>query len=151
MELVTTLNSAGSEIVAEALAIVERSHVHHYEKAGAAFTRAALDDLLQLVVTAIERRDLNGVIRFAEELAEHRFAAGFDISEVQAAFNALEAATWRQVVATEVPEDLPEAIGLVSTVFGGAKDALARRYVSLASQKHVPSLDLSALFQGTIS
>ncbi len=151
MELVTTLNSARSDIVAEALAIVERSHVHHYETAGAAFTRGALDDLFRLVVTAIERRDLNGVIRFAEELAEHRFAAGFDISEVQTAFNALETATWRRVVATGAPEDLPEAIGLVSTVFGGAKDALARRYVSLASQRHVPSLDLSALFQGTIS
>lgn len=151
MELVTTLNSARSGIVAEALALVERSHVHHYETAGAAFTRSALDDLFQLVERAIERRDLNEVIRFAEELAEHRFAAGFDISEVQTAFNALETATWRRVVASEAPADLPEAIGLVSTVFGGAKDALARRYVSLASQKHVPSLDLSALFQGTIS
>jgi hypothetical protein len=51
-------------------------------------------------------------------------------------------------VTTQPPEDLAEAIGLVGTVFGAAKDALARGYVSLASHHHVTSLDLSALFRG---
>lgn len=46
------------------------------------------------------------------------------------------------------PRDLAQAIGLVGTVVGGGRDALARTYVSLASQEHVRSLDLSALFQG---
>ena len=39
--------------------------------------------------------------------------------------------------------------GLLSTILGFGKDALARRYVSLSSQRHVPTLDLSALFAGT--
>jgi hypothetical protein len=149
MELVTTLQNSEQEIVGEALSNLEKLHVHHYESAGQRFTRSALDDLFELVVTAIDHRDLAGVIQFAEGIAENRFSAGFDIAEVQSAFNELETAMWRRVVATEAPGDLPEAVGLLSTVFGVAKDALARRYVSLASQKRVPSLDLSALFQGT--
>lgn len=149
MKLVTTLQGAEQEIVSEALSTLEHSHVHHYETAGAAFTRAALDSLFTLVVSAVEKRDLTDVIRFADEIAEQRFSAGFDISEVQSAFNALETAMWRRVVAAEEPADLPEAVGLLSTVFGAGKDELARRYVSLASQKHIPTLDLSALFRGT--
>lgn len=151
MELVTTLQASEPAILDEAFSSLEQLHVHHYETAGERFTRTALDDLFTLVVTAIEHRDLSGVIQFAEGLAEQRFSSGFDISEVQTAFNSLETAMWRRVVATEPAADLPEAVGLLSTVFGVAKDALARRYVSLASQKRVPSLDLSALFGGTIS
>ena len=35
---------------------------------------------------------------------------------------------------TVPPGELAEALGLVGTVLGAAKDALARAYVSLASQ-----------------
>lgn len=150
MELVTALQGAAPQIVDEALASVERMHVRHYERAGEVFTRAALADLFDLVLASIRDRDVAPVVRFAEGLADQRFAAGFDIAEVQTAFNALETAMWRQVVATETPADLPEAVGLLSTVFGVAKDALACRYVSLAAQRRVPSLDLSALFRGTV-
>jgi hypothetical protein len=42
------------------------------------------------------------------------------------------------------PAELAEAIGLLSTILGYGKETLARRYVSLASARHVPTLDLSA-------
>ena len=149
MELVPMLRGSESETVEEALSSLEQLHVQHYETAGQRFTRSALDELFVLVVNAIEHRDLAGVIEFAKTIAEQRFTSGFDISEVQTAFNSLETAMWRRGVATQPPADLPEAVGLLSTVFGVAKDALARKYVSLASQRRVPSLDLSALFGGT--
>jgi hypothetical protein len=41
--------------------------------------------------------------------------------------------------------------GLLSTILGFGKDALARRYLHLSSQRHVPSLDLSALLAATES
>ena len=47
------------------------------------------------------------------------------------------------------PEDLAEATGLMNTVLGFGKDVLARTYVSLASRRHVRSLDLTAMFAGT--
>jgi hypothetical protein len=63
----------------------------------------------------------------------------------------MEETVWRRVVAVMRPDELAEALGLVGTVLGFAKDVLARRYVSLASQRHVPSLDLTALFSGVES
>jgi hypothetical protein len=151
MEIVTTLKRSESEIVKEALSTLQHSHIEHYESAGAEFTHTALQDLFDLVATAIEQRDLEGVIAFADDVAEQRFSSGFDISEVQTAFNALETAMWRRVLAAEEPADLPESIGLLSTVFGVAKDELACRYVSLASRRDIPTLDLSAQFRGSTS
>ncbi len=78
-----------------------------------------------------------------------RFEAGYDLSEVQAAFNALEGATWSRILADLEAGDLAEALGLISTVLGAAKDALGREYVSLATHTRAPSLDLKALFAGT--
>jgi hypothetical protein len=37
---------------------------------------------------------------------------------------------------------------LLSTFLGSGKDALAGRHVSPATQRHVPTLDLAALFDG---
>jgi hypothetical protein len=151
MDLDVLLEAAAPQVLDDAYAALERSHLARYESAGERFTRERLAGLFTLVVDAIRDRDLTGVAAYSEQVAVERFHAGFDISEVQTAFNALEEAMWRRVVAAEPEHDLAEAIGLLSTVLGFGKDALARRYVSLACSRHVPSLDLSALFRGTNS
>jgi hypothetical protein len=88
---------------------------------------------------------------YSEGIAVERFNEGYDISEVQMAFNSLEDAMWRRVISAEPPGDLAEAIGLLTTVLGFGKDAVARKYLSLACNRHVPTLDLSALFAGVSS
>jgi hypothetical protein len=143
------LTEQRSAVLAEAFAALQRSHVEHYEAAGEAFTHERLGDLFDLVVAALRTRELETVAAYCEDIAQRRFEAGFGISEVQTAFNTLEEAMWTRVVAGVPPEELVEAIGLLSTVLGFGKDALARRYVSLASRRHVPTLDLSAMFAGT--
>lgn len=149
MELDELLTESKARVLDEAYAALQRSHAIHYEAAGELFTRQRLAELFDLVVSAIRSRDLAAMSAYSEQLAADRFDQGFDISEVQAAFNALEEAMWRRVVAAEPLADLAEAIGLLSTVLGYGKDAVARKYVSLASNRHVPSLDLTALFAGT--
>lgn len=149
MDCAAILLKSRSSILGESYTVLERSHVHHYEVAGEAFTRTRLEGLFDLVVTAIGNRDLSGVSAYAVNIAEERFGQGFDISEVQAAFNALEEAMWRRIVESAAPEDLAEATGLLNTVLGFGKDVLARTYVSLASRRHVRSLDLTAMFAGT--
>ena len=126
------------------------AHGRH-DKAGEESTQQRLTALYELVVAAIRTRDLTPVSAFAESVATERFDAGFDIAEVQLAFNTLEGAMWRRVIADVSTSELAEAIGLLSTVLGFGKDSLARTYVSLASKKHVPSLDLTALFSGVES
>lgn len=151
MELDTLLLEAETEVLDAAYACLHAAHVTHYEQAGEAFTRQALADLFRLVVTAVRTRDLAAISAYADGMAVARFNDGYDISEVQMAFNALEDAMWRRVVAAEPPSDLVEAIGLLSTVLGYGKDAVARKYLSLACKRHIPSLDLSALFAGASS
>ncbi|GAA6527917.1 hypothetical protein [Intrasporangium sp. DVR] len=148
MTLETQLRESETSILDEAFTALQRSHVSHYEKAGETFTRDRLAKLFDLVVGAIETRNLAPLSAYADRIAAERFGAGFDISEVQMAFNSLEEAMWRRVVTVEPADELAEAIGLLSTVLGFGKDTMARKYVSLASHKHVPSLDLTALFSG---
>ena len=136
-------------IVAEAERALARLQERHYKSAGAAVSRQRLEILFGELVDAVSARDLTSVVAYAGTVAQERFEAGYDLSEVQAAFNTLEAATWSRILADLEADDLAEALGLVSTVFGAAKDALGRRYVTLATHTHAPSLDLRALFAGT--
>jgi len=151
MDLAVILLDAESQVLDDAQATLQRSHAHHYEAVGAQFTRERLADLFHLVVQSIRGRDLAAMGSYCDRIAIERFNEGFDVSEVQAAFNALEVTMWRRVVSAGPEVDLVEAIGLLSTVLGFGKDALARKYVSLASKRHVASLDMSALFRGTNS
>jgi hypothetical protein len=149
VEVERLLTQQRSEVLDEAFAALQRTHAVHYEHSGEAFTRERLAELFDVVTTALHDRELAPVAAYAEGVAEHRFRAGFGISEVQTAFNVTEEAMWRRVVDGVPPLGLAEAVGLLSTILGAGKDALARQYVSLASQRHVPSLDLRALFAGT--
>jgi hypothetical protein len=151
MTVESVLEQAQQQILDEAFDALGRSHVRSYESAGESFTRQGLATLFTLVVEAIRHRDLDRISAYAAELADQRFNAGFGIGDVQTAFNALEESMWHHLVAVEPAEDLAEPIGLLSTVLGAGKDSLAREYVSLASHRHVTSLDLSALFEGTSS
>ena len=149
-ELDALLLEAEPGILEESYSSLHRSHVTHYELAGEAFPRQALTDLFRLVVVAIQTRDLAAMSEHSTRIAVGRYNDGYDISEVQMAFNVLEEAMWRRVVFAH-PDDLAEPIGLLSTVLGYGKDAVARKHLSLACKRHVPSLDLSALFAGASS
>ena len=145
------LQAAQEQVLDEAYERLQHSAHTHYEHQGEAFTRQRLAELFTVVVEAIDNLDLAPLSAHADAIAVERFQSGFDIFEVQAAFNALELAMWRRVVAETAPVDLAEAVGLLSTVTGFAKDVLARKYISLASDRHVRSLDMSTLFTGLTS
>lgn len=149
METAEFLSRERTAIVDTAEAALARTHTRHYETAGANEVRGRLEALFDHALEALRSHDLGPVLAHAEQVAEERFNAGYDLSEVQTAFNALEEATWSRVFAELDPARFAETLGLVSTILGAAKDALARKYVSLATNAHAPSLDLHALFQGT--
>ena len=136
-------------ILGDAETALARSHAQHYEAAGEVEVRRRLELLFDRLLEGIESRDLGPMIAYATTLAEERFDGGYDLVEVQTAFNALEEATWRRVLAGLDPSEFADALGLVSTLLGTGKDALARSYVSLAADTHAPSLNLRALFAGT--
>ncbi len=149
MDLVETLNASRAEIIEQASQALDRSHLPHYERAGENTDRERLQDLFDVVVTCLERRRLAPITDYAENVAAERHGAGYGIGEVQTAFNVLEEAMWHCIVTATPSDQLAEPIGLLGTVLGTGKDALACAYVTLATRQHVPSLDLRALFEGT--
>jgi hypothetical protein len=155
IEPATSLPQAVAFLTREREAIVDaasvalgRSHARHYDLTGTEDVRVRFEALFDRLLDAVTRRDLGVVLAYARHLAEERFSAGYDLSEVQTAFNAFEEAIWSRAFARLDATQLAESLGLVSTVLGAAKDALAREYVSLATHAHSPSLDLRALFDG---
>lgn len=149
MNLLQLLQERETLIIDEATEALSRSQLKHYNSAGASWNRQRLKALYDLARTSIRERNLIPLMDYMDQIARERFAAGFDIHEIQTAVNVLEESIWRQISQLVPPDELAEAFGLVSTVLGAAKDTLARTYVSLASQNKAPSLDLNALFQGT--
>lgn len=151
MNLDQFLRDGRQEILAEAVESVRRAHLEHYGTEGNDQTRQRLDDLLGLTIDAVRDRNLSPVVAHANSVATKRFEGGVDLSEVQTAYNVLEEALWRRILKALPGGQQGEALGLVGTILGLGKDALARKYVSLATQVHTPSLNLQALFSGTES
>jgi len=138
------------EVVLDAAADALRHRaVRHYAAEGDDAIRGRLERLYDGIVLAVAARDAGELVVYADELAVARFHAGYDLGEVQAAFNALEESIWACAAAELRSDDYAAVIGLVSSVVGAARDALARRYVVLATKEHLPSLDVEALFAGT--
>jgi hypothetical protein len=151
MELVERLEMARARVLAHAADALDRAALQHYIVSGEDQSLQRLDHLLDLVVDCLHGRTLTPIVDFGASVADERFHAGFDIAEVQTAFNVLEEAIWRVVVPELPTEELPTATGMIGTVLGAGKDSLARTWVSLASSRHVSSLDLNALFEGAAS
>jgi hypothetical protein len=149
MNLSDLLGARRRAIVDQAAAALDRAHLAHYEAAGGELRRARLERLYDLVAQAVAERNLTAIQHHGASVAQERFTAGFDLLEVQSAFNVLEEALWRTLVAEVPAAELGEALGLVGTALGAGKDRLAATYVELASRTRTPSLDLRALFAGT--
>ena len=149
MNLHDLLTNQADDILKDAGDAIQRAHLHSYEKAGGENTHHRLKALFTLTVRAAAERNLGPMIAHAEGIARERFESGFDLWEVQTAFNVLEEAIWVRILKELPPEGYAEALGLISTVLGVGKDTLARRYVSLASRSRAPSLNMQSLFTGT--
>jgi hypothetical protein len=148
MDVVELLERDGDVIVGTASETLASSRLPHYAQAGQAAGYERLERLFRLTVQCISERDLAPVMIYMTEVADERFHAGYAIREVQIAINVLEETIWNHIVENVAAEELSQALGLVTTVLGAAKDSLARAYVSLAGTSKALSLDLTALFRG---
>jgi hypothetical protein len=148
MNLQELLDAKKTDIITEAQAALARARVSGYERAGEAETSRRLTALFDLTRHAVGERNLAPIVAHAEKIARERFEAGVDLSEVQTAFNVLEESIWMRILKELSPAGRAEALGMISTVLGAGKDALARTYVSLATKTKTPSLNLQSLFHG---
>ena len=149
-ELLTLLERSRAQALEDAVRGLSRGTLPHYTASRAEQNLERLARLYDLATACVESCSLLPMTAYAREVARERYRDGFDLDEVHAAFNVLEEILWREITARLEPPQFPHALGLVSTVLGAGKQALALEYVALASRnRDVQSLDLTALFKGT--
>lgn len=147
MNVEELLREHGSAIVDEAWPKV--AGLAHYQRDGQEATRRRLEALYQQIARAVLVRDLADLRAHAARIARERLAAGFDVSEVQAAFSALEAAIWRHALAYLAPDESAWGIALIGTAFAHVREALGRTFVATSPGASAPSVDMTRLFRGT--
>ena len=148
MNLEALLKDRNEMIVDRAMDAMERARLPHYKALGDAETRHLVTSLFETTRLTVEIRDASTMLAQADRIAEERHSGGFDLFEVQIAFNALEESIWKEILDALDPAEQARALGLISTTLGIGKDALARGYLARATKTSAPSLDLKALFQG---
>ncbi len=148
MDLKELLNSQGQVIIGRALDAMNRAHLAHYRALGDEETRELVASLYEITCATVASREAGPLLAHADRIAGERYDGGFDLLELQTAFNALEESIWKEILARLDPARQAEALGLISTALGIGKDALARGFLARATKGRAPSLDLKALFQG---
>jgi hypothetical protein len=148
MKLQEILVNNQTDIINEAFYSLERSHLKHYDSSRADENWQRLAKLFDLTLNGVKTKNLVDIVNYSEKVAKERYESGFDLHEVHTAYNVLEEALWKIIVKEIAPSELPESLGLISTVLGTGKESLALAYVSLASKQKVKSLNLTQLFKG---
>jgi hypothetical protein len=149
MDLAELLEHRQAAIIFDAHEALNKSRLPHYSQSHAVENTQRLTNLFRLVIQSIKTKNLIPIVTFSQDLARQRFQQGFDLSEVQTAYHVLEETLWRHLTKLLPADEYPTAFGLVGTVLGAGTDALALEYVSLASKRRTPTLDLRAMFTGT--
>lgn len=147
-QLSRVLRVRREEVVEAATIAMARSRLRHDAEPSRTEVRSRLENVYARVVDAVERREVGSICAYARRLADERYGMGYDLGEVQTALNTLEEELWQTILRDLPPAGHAEALGLVSSVLGAAKDALAREYVALAARHRAPSLDVARLFEG---
>ena len=96
--------------------------------------RREVRQLFHLVLRCVRAGRARPIIRSAEQIATHCYAAGTDLAEVQEPVTVLAEALWRQLASTLAGEQLVQALGLLTAITGAGKDTMARTYVALATR-----------------
>jgi hypothetical protein len=146
MDLKELLRSQSGEILENALQSLNCAHLKSYSNSSQSENKKRLLNLLTLTQQCVVEKKLIPMKEYAAQIAKERFDAGFDLHEVHTAFNALEEELWNRVTKNIAPDNLGEALGLISTVLGAGKEDLALTYVSLASKTRTQTLNLTELF-----
>ena len=127
-ETIDFLTRERQTILGAAETTLTETHLKHYDAADDLEIKRRLEGLLDRLFESLVKQDLSPVVTHAQRIAED--------------------AIWTRLFSALEPDQFAQTLGLVSTILGAGKDALARKYVSLATHTHAPSLDLRALFEG---
>jgi hypothetical protein len=132
-------------------AVRATAEIGPYRRDGAVERRRRIGALHRRLTEAVTARDLTGLLAYVRQIASERSAAGFELSDVQAAFTALEDAIWHRAVTRLPSYDVLFGEGMVCTALAHGRDTLRRAFDSAAPHVRAPCPDLTSLFKGTES
>jgi hypothetical protein len=135
VELAEFLRDRSDHLITEAEASLRQAHLEHYEKDGLAAMQRRLKNLLDVTLSCLDSGDAGPIIDHTKRIARRRFAAGYDLREVQTSINVIEEVLWSRILSSFPPQQLAQALGLVSGLLGLGKDSLAQTYVALAREQ----------------
>jgi hypothetical protein len=146
MNLTDLIRENADDLVSGAVTELHQARLQHYEEEGIHAARERLTTLLDQTLNCLDARRADPIIDWATRVGHERFAAGYDLFEVQTAINVLEEALWKRILSSVGPQDLARALGLVNAILSMAKDTLARTYVSLATNRAAPPVNIKELW-----
>jgi hypothetical protein len=146
MNLAELIREKADILVNGAVAELHQARLQHYEEEGIQAAKERLTTLLDETLSCLDARRADPIIDWATRVGHERFAAGYDLFEVQTAINVLEEALWKRILSSVGPDDLAHALGLINAILSTAKDTLARTYVSLATNKETPQMNTKELW-----
>jgi methylmalonyl-CoA decarboxylase len=127
------LASAEDRVIDDAVAVLAQRDQARHRSAGPDGRRREVRQLFRLVLRCVRAGRAGPIVKPCEQIAAHCYAAGIDLSEGQGAFNVLAEVAWRHLAGALAGDQLVEALGLLNTIVGAGKDAMARTYVALAT------------------
>ncbi len=143
MEMSAVLASAEGQVVDDAVATLERRGAASLPSSSPEERRSYFRALFGLVVQCVDEGHVEPIIISSEQIATHRFVAGFDFAEIQGTFSVLEEVLWRYVTDALAGEQLIECLG-VNSILAAGRDTLARTYATLASRGRIPAAERPA-------
>ncbi len=146
MNLTELVRENADDLVRGAVAELHQARLRHYEEEGIDAAHERLTTLLDQTLRCLEAHRADPIIDWATRIGHDRFAAGYDLFEVQTAINVLEEALWKRILSSVGPEDLAHALGLINAILSMAKDTLARTYVSLTTNREAPPVNIKELW-----
>jgi hypothetical protein len=148
VELSELFRSWEEDLVDEALTELRHARLQHYVADGEEITRERVTRFIEKAMECFSTRAAEPMVEHAENIARERFAAGYDLFEVQTAINVIEEALWKRILSSIEPDELAHALGMVNAIFGMSKDVLARTYVSLATDTETPHKGIDEILDG---
>lgn len=148
MALIKLFRSWEDDLVNEAVTELRHARLQHYIEDGEEITRERVGRFISRALECFSLRRAEPMIEHAEQIARERYAAGYDLFEVQTAINVIEEALWKRILSSIEPDELAHALGMVNAIFGMAKDVLARTYVSLATNRETPRKEIDEILDG---
>ncbi|HUJ64402.1 MAG TPA: hypothetical protein VLX59_02625, partial [Acidimicrobiales bacterium] len=127
--------AAHQHIVDDAVDALPLLQLPHYERLDTEAFRERVRVLYGLILECLDHGTLEPISRHGEVIAEERLASGFDLGEVQTAFNLLEEAVWQVAIAHLPAHRHASARSRIDRVLAAGKDGLARGWVATTAGK----------------